>query len=836
MQLINPIEALGPSLLTVQNPARYLGGEYGQIHKESADLTVALTFPDLYEIGMSNLAIKIIYDRLNKIDRVRCERVFAPAPDFETLLLDRGVPLYTLESGIPVGMTDILAVSLGYEPGITALLTILHSSGIPFRCTDRTDKDPVVLAGGCGVTNPAPFSAFIDAFYIGEAEAGLSSLITRCAQARRQGAKRSELLGIISEDPAVWTSEKDATRSTSSPCARRAIYTDFGSSTDSAVCFPVPNVRIVQDHGVVEIMRGCPNGCRFCHAGIYYRPQRMMDIDRIEHDVDFLINRGGYREISLMSLSSGDYRDIDGLLDRLTRRHASRHVSFQLPSLKVNSFTLPLLKKMSEIRKSGLTFAVETPVDAWQLSLNKEVFRDHILDILAEARKQGWSQAKFYFMIGLPVQTGKMSDAEHIVQFLQEIQEASRMQCSVNVGTFIPKPHTPYQWAPQLSEEESLSRLQYIRTQLPRGRFKVGAHKPFNSFLEGMISRGDARVGDLIEKAWLKGCRLDAWDDHERPDIWREVIAGASWSVAEDTLRGRDFDEDLPWDGVSLGVTKAFLQREWQRSVDQVLTPHCHHGCQSCGICTDLQQVQALEHLPKNEPILQDDVKDKVVAELGVARIEATHRAVIVFSKNPQASYIPHLGLIEIWHKALQRSGLPVMFSEGFNPLPKFELSQSMSIGIRSEYELASILFSSTVSSERIRHALNESLPQGFRVTQVFCYTLSRKNRRESLSTWLWGAQYRWIFYNPDDAQTLSDDDRLHSFCTSNSGVHITTDGPWLVTVPFNADRPLRDLVCEILGKPFLVCVECTKIKSFANNNGKSEDFFMFLQSVADPV
>ncbi len=835
MHYINPVDALGHSLLTVQNPARYLGGEYGQIRKEDADLTVALTFPDLYEIAMSNLAIKIIYDQLNRIDRVRCERVFAPAPDFEELLSSRAVPLYTLESGIPVGETDILAVSLGYEPGITALLTILSSSGIPLRCADRTEKDPVVLAGGCGVTNPAPFSAFIDAFYIGEAEAGLTLLIERCAQARRNGANRSDLLAIIAEDPAVWTPQKDILRSGTTPCARRAIYDGFGSSTDSAVCFPVPNVRIVQDHGVVEIMRGCPNGCRFCHAGMYYRPQRMMDTDRIERDVDFLINRGGYREISLMSLSSGDYRDIDGLLGRLTRRYASRHVSFQLPSLKVNSFTLPLLEKMSEIRKSGLTFAVETPVDAWQLSLNKEVFRDHILAILAEARKRGWSKAKFYFMIGLPVETGTMTDAEHIVQFLLEIQEASRMQCSVNVGTFIPKPHTPYQWAAQLSEEESLSRLEYIRTQLPRGRFKVGAHKPFNSFLEGMISRGDARVGDLIEQAWHKGCRLDAWDDHERPDIWREVIAGASWPVAEQTLRARDLDENLPWDGVSLGVSKAFLKREWQRSVDQILTPHCREECaQPCGICGDIHQVNALENLPENATVPQEEVHNTAPAESGSVRIEATHRAVIVFSKNPQASFIPHLGLIEIWHKALQRCALPVMFSEGFNPLPKFELSQSMSIGIRSDYELASLLFSQAVDSDLVLGALNESLPEGLRVTQVFCYALTRKIRRESLSTWLWGAQYRWNFYAAGDAEILSVDDRLKTFCGTHPDVLIDTASPWQITVPFKADRPLRDLVSEILGKPFLECVACTKIKSFADRDGKSEDFFAFLQTVAE--
>lgn len=835
MTHINPVKDLQRELCSVQNPVRYLGGEFGQIKKDSAELTFALAFPDLYEIAMSNHAIKILYDGLNKISSVRCERVFAPAPDFEAILKAKSTPLYTLESGIPLYETDIIGVSIGYEPGITGLLAILDTGGVPLLNSHRKENHPIVLAGGCGITNPLPFSSFIDAFFIGEAEAGLFELIEDMSIAKQKGAKRKDLLEKLSAHPSIWTLAKDNTRLSAQSCARRAVYSSFGSPQDTAVCFPVPGMRIVQDHGNVEIMRGCPNGCRFCHAGLYYRPQRMMDINRILKDVEFLVDEGGYNEISLMSLSSGDYQGIDDLLTVLTNTYANRNISFQLPSLKVNSFTLPLLKKVSEVRKSGLTFAVETPVDAWQMALNKEVYKDRIIDIIREAKKQGWNKAKFYFMVGLPVEKDGLSEEEEIVNFLLEIQAKTRIQCNVNVGTFIPKPHTPYQWSKQLSMEESKKKLDYIYHSLPKGKFKVSTHKPFNSFLEGMLSRGDRRVGDIILSAYKAGCRLDAWEDWAKPEVWASVIANADWDVEAETIRERDLNENLPWDGVSLGVSKGFLKKEKIRSDEQILTSSCATECiEPCGVCGNNTSVHTISsEIQKDNPAFQLLPTERLKPPV------PTHRVLISYKKTSEAAYIPHLGLVEIWHKAFQRSSIPVIFTEGFNPVPRFEIAQSLSLGISSENEIASFLLPTDIDSDKIKVHLNKSLPDSLVVTEVLIYPISIKCKRESLSKYLWGNTYCYSFYEYPELDVQNE--IINYFNTNFSGISIEQvheKKQWIVTVPFVADRPLRDMLAEKIERPIYDIVSINKLQSLSlfnsTENSIPVSFFTTFAKVAE--
>lgn len=826
MNHINPVSALARELSSVQNPVRYLGGEYGQIVKDSADLTFAIAFPDLYEIAMSNLAVKIIYDGLNRIPSVRCERVFAPAPDFEALLKSKRIPLYTLESGLPLCEVDIVGISLGYEPGINGLLAILDTGGIPLLCSERAEGDPVVLAGGCGITNPAPFASFIDAFFIGEAEAGLFTLIEEVAAMKKKGASRTDILAHLEAHPAVWTASKDAASREAASAhgrivARRAIYTGFGSAMDRAVCFPIPNFRVVQDHGAVEIMRGCPNGCRFCHAGLYYRPQRMKPFDRILKDVEYLVNAGGHREISLMSLSSGDYEGIDQLMNELTTLYSGRNVSFQLPSLKVNSFTLPLLEKMAEVRKSGLTFAVETPVDAWQLSLNKEVNRDRIIDIMLEAKRRGWSSAKFYFMIGLPVERGGQKEEVEITDFLLEIQERTRMQVTANIGTFIPKPHTPYQWSHQLSIDEANVKLDHIHRSLPRGKFKLSTHHPFNSLVEGMMSRGDERVGDIILEAYKRGCRLDAWDDHAQPEIWKAVMAESSWNVEAETIRERSVDEDLPWDGVSLGSSKAFLKREKQRSDDGILTGRCDNPCvEPCGVCGKETAVKKFE----TESKTRAESETYANPVLPVVH-HSTHRVVVSFTKLGEAAYIPHLGLLETWHKAFQRSRLPVMFTEGFNPLPRFEIVQSLSLGISSDDEIASFLLFESCDDEEIKTLLEKALPSNLRINYAFVYPLSLKIKREALSNFLWGSRYRYTAFDVGQVSSVLGNEKISSFIGENPGMRLesVTDSDFIAVLPFRADRPFRDLITELTGKSVYESFGIHKLESIAKDSKTGE-------------
>jgi len=832
MHYIDPVTELSRDLISIQNPVRYLGGEFGQIIKKSADLTFALSFPDLYEIAMSNLAIKVLYDGLNRIPSVRCERVFAPAPDFEELLKRKKIPLYTLESGIPLNEVDILGVSIGYEPGITGLLAILDTGCIPIKCDDRGETDPIILAGGCGITNPAPFSAFIDAFFIGEAEAGLFSLIEEIAQLKKNGAKRPDLLAHLASHPSVWTIQKNQARAAGQVCTRRAIYDDFGSPKDRAVYFPVPSMRVVQDHGVVEIMRGCPNGCRFCHAGMYYRPQRMMPFERILSDVDALVHKGGYREISLMSLSSGDYTGIDRLMTELTNRYSSQNVSFQLPSLKVNSFTLPLLEKMAEVRKSGLTFAVETPVDMWQLAVNKEVYKDKILDILVEAKKRGWSTAKFYFMIGLPVEKGGQHEEEEIVEFLLDIQERTRMQCTANIGTFIPKPHTPYQWSHQLTMEEAQKKLDYIYGALPRGRFKISTNRPFNSFVEGMMSRGDERVGDIILNAYQKGCRLDAWDDWAKPDVWRSVIEESSWNVEEITTRERSVVEALPWDGISLGPSKVFLKREKERSDNQMLTGKCETICdEPCGVCGNKTALNVQETETAESKELPIELMTKALPP------EASHRVIVSFTKKKEAAFIAHLSLIEVWHKAFKRSGLPVIFSEGFNPLPRLEIAQSLSLGTSSDDEIASFLLYRDIDPDSLKDTLNRCLPENLNITQTLVFPLTREIRRASLSKYLWGNSYIYTFHNPETRDSTFSNSKMIEWLQQQNELilNVVNSDSVSVTVPFHLDRPFRDLIAEITGVPIHESIRIHKTASLATgeNNSSPLSFFTIFTSVA---
>ncbi|MDR2747946.1 MAG: radical SAM protein, partial [Treponema sp.] len=514
--LIDPVRDLGAALLSVEMPARYTGGEYGRLARAGAPFQTAIAFPDLYEIGMSNQALRILYNRLNGLPGVSCDRVFAPAPDFEALLRGRSMPLYALDTGIPLKKLDLLLFTLGYELGISSVLTMLDLAGIPIHREQRGEEDPIVIMGGPCVSNPLPYAAFIDAFWIGEAEAGFFELTEKLAGIKGQG--RGESLSVLSRHPSVWTWGKKE--------ALRGIDRDFAVRPPGAAVFPVPSMKVVQHHGAVEIMRGCPNGCRFCHAGFWYRPMRQKNASVVLKETEDFIRKGGYREISLSSLSSGDYQCLDPLVDTLRESFSGAHVSFQLPSLRVSSFSLPLLEKISAVRKSGLTFAVETPGQARQMAINKEVSLDSAALILEKARKNGWRGAKFYFMIGLPFQEfpENRDEAEEIAAFIRELHRRVRMHFNITVGVFVPKPHTPYQRAPQIGIDEARGILDRIRGGLKSGGHKVSISDPLVSLVEGLISRGNADTALLIEDAWRKGCRLDAWQDSIRKDIWRDVF------------------------------------------------------------------------------------------------------------------------------------------------------------------------------------------------------------------------------------------------------------------------------------------------------------------------
>ena len=749
---VDPVRDMGELLLKVEKPCRYSGGEHGRLAVKDAALQTLIAFPDLYEIGMSNQALRIIYNGLNRLPDVSCDRAFAPAPDFEQLLRDKGLPLYGLDTGISLKSLDLLLFTLGYELGISGILAMLDVSCIPLRSAQRGEDDPLLIAGGPAVSNPLPYSAFIDAFWIGEAEAGFFDLAQELRDIKRNGDGRVAMFEHITKHPNMWVKEKE-----NGSQAVRAVYTGFArQELNEAAVYPIPSMKIVQHHGILEIMRGCPNGCRFCHAGFWYRPMRQKSLETLVNEAEAFISLGGYREISLSSLSSGDYAGIGDLVDALNERFSGRHVSFQLPSLRVSSFSLSLLEKISQTRRSGLTFAVETPRDFWQMALNKQVTADSVVEIIREAKRNGWRGAKFYFMIGLPLPEIQgedvSSEEEEIVNFVINVAKRTAMHFNINVGIFVPKPHTPYQWARQMDSETASAKLDYIRSRLKPMGHKVSVSDPLVSMLEGILSRGDERAGDIVEQAFRAGSRLDAWQEFIAKDAWRDILANNSGFTGE-FLAAKDPDIPLPWHSVASGVGAAYLRREFEKSNRGEMTALCAENCAShCGVCgKDICLVHNKEILPQTNTNTHEQEK---VFESGTScgscldssknsKSDPTvWRLLFTFTKEGGAVFHGHLNLIEIFSMAMARAGLDVLYTQGFNPLAKLEIVSPLSIGISAHAEVAAVDFAHEISPALFMDKMNAGLPEGISLKRAELFRIPAGSKKRSLSSLLWGFGY----------------------------------------------------------------------------------------------
>jgi len=739
-RFIDPLTDLGELLLKTEKPGRYTGGEYGRLLKrdspcvtESA-LSAVIAFPDLYEIGMSNQALKILYNRLNGIEGIFCDRSFAPAPDFEELLRSRHLPLYGLDTGISLGDVDLLMFTFGYELLITGLLTMLDVSGIPLRRRDRGEDDLLIIMGGPCVSNPLPYADFIDAFWIGEAEGGFFDLAAELRDIKKSGGKRDDLLNKLLSHPAVWASGKGK--------AVRAVDGDFSGRQGSQAVFPIPSMKVVHHHGAVEIMRGCPNGCRFCHAGYWYRPARQKNACLIEDEVGSFIRKGGYREITLSSLSSGNYQYLDDLLDHLNKKYSSHHISFQLPSLRVSSFSsnLQLLEKISLVRKSGLTFAVETPLDFWQMAINKQVAGEEVVSILREAKRRGWKGAKFYFMIGLPLEQpleeSTLKEEEEIAAFVERAARQTRMHFNVNIGTFVPKAHTPFQWAAQISAEEAEKKISYIRNRLKAQGHKVGIQDPFISVIEGIASRGDERAGAIFEEAFKAGCRLDSWTEYLNKEIWRKLFEKYK-NLLDDFLAEKETSALLPWSCVHSGLSEKFYLQELEKSCNGEFTSPCIKNCNNCGICEN-----SLKTVQNSIQLKEDFYKREQEKPENNKTDPDTYRIIFSFSKRGSAVFHPHLGLLEIFSMAFLRAGIPVLYTRGFNPLPKLEIASPLSLGIRAGGEIAAIDTEGYFSAEQFKKGLNEFFPEGLNVVEAMNVFIPSGGKKHSLSSLLWGYVY----------------------------------------------------------------------------------------------
>ncbi len=747
--IIRPEIDLKNILLNIEKPGRYIGGEFGKKKPldEDIQLKIALCFPDLYEIGMSNNAVRILFDLCNSIPHVLCDLVFSPAPDFEKILHDKEIPLYTLEYGIPLHECDVLAFTVGYELAATNILAVLETGLIPLHTEDRTERHPIVIAGGPAITNPAPFGAWIDGIFIGdsESEPGLGDILKKLVKAKKSNKNREGKLLSLEEHPSIWSKRK--------PKAVALVNQRFGLDQPvSDQYFLAPNISIVQEHGVIEIMRGCPNGCRFCHAGEFYRPYRQKDIPKIIDEVDFNLKNYGYREITLSSLSTGDYPHLDKLISSLNKRHEKNHISFSLPSLKVNSFTLPVLKAVSTVRRSGLTFAIETPEHNWQMAMNKEVLCEDIISIIKQAKDLGWKLAKFYFMTGLPF-TDLEREPEAIAGFLSEIYKATKIRMNINIGTFVPKPHTPFQWSNQLEPDFALNHLKNIKALLIRRlpQVKVSFHDSYTSYLEGMVSRGDERVSDIIEKAYFKGSRLDAWDEYFNKNNWVEAIEETSWDVLHESCDMTPIDAPLPWDDISVGAGKGFLKNEYALASRFEPTPICAPVCDhNCGVCNPKKMSEILDAETSNETFVDDHKPEVDIAELPkFIHIIATYK------KNGKAIYYSHINMMNIFERMFMRTGIPIEFTHGFNPKPRLEFASPLPLGVSGKEEVMLFRIPDKYKNELFKHEIlelcNNSLPDGVDFISFNTKGLGHK----SISSAYSGSAYTFSIDSDDDTKEL---------------------------------------------------------------------------------
>jgi len=751
----------------IERPSRYLGNEVNIIKKDPdrVKLKFALVFPDLYEIGTSHFGLQILYSILNKKKEVYAQRVFAPGIDMEEQLRALQIPLVSLETKTPVSDFDLIGFSILYELNYTNILNILDLAGIPFYSSQRDDSYPLIVGGGPCTCNPEPIADFFDIIVVGDGENVILEIADTWLKFKEnKSIGKESLLKLMSKIegvyiPAFFKAEYDENGFQT----LRPRYSNYTKVTRAiaknldTLSFPdapiVPYGKPVHDRLRIEVARGCTRGCRFCQAGMIYRPVRERSMETLLELSEKALKKTGYEDISLLSLSTGDYESIIPLMQRMMEKCETSHIAISLPSLRAGTLTPELMSLIKKVRKTGFTIAPEAGTQRLRKFINKNISEKDIIETIQDSFDLGWQVIKLYFMIGLPSE--RKEDIQGIVDLVKKLRKIKGLKgrfgkINVSVSTFIPKPHTPFQWEPQLSLDEAKERIYWIKNNLKMPGIRFKWQNPETSMLEGLFARGNRQLSPLLVSAHKKGCKFDGWSDRFDFGLWQEACEDTGVDIDYFNRRKRDLDEPLPWDHIDTKVSKDFLKEERQRAENLESTEDCRSGdCSGCGVC-DFEVIEPMifKTTKKENAVKIKKNKDKIYRKLRVS-----------FSKTGKAKYFGHLELVNIMFRAIKRAEIDIKYSQGFHPKPKVSFEDPLAIGIESESENMFITVSHLIKREEVVTKLNKQLPEGLEILE--CIEASSKAKINRLNGYAYRVNIKDFDFDERDIKNFKNEEKV---------------------------------------------------------------------------